>query len=71
MPTLKLIVRGMHDENDERRVQAALLARAGVYSAVVSRLTGCVEIDFEDDEVTIEALADTARAEGFEARFGG
>jgi len=71
MPTLKLLVSGMRDETDERRVESALVAHPGVYGAVASHLTGCVEIDFEDDEVAIDSLVDTARAEGFEATIGG
>lgn len=71
MPTLKLLVNGMRDAADERRLEAALSDRAGVYGAVASHLTGCVEIDFEDDEIAIDSLVRAARAEGFDATLGG
>lgn len=71
MPCLKLFVPGLQNELHERQLKAALAAEPGVYGVVASYAANCVELDFEDDEVTIDRLIEVAQAAGFEARLAG
>lgn len=70
MPTLKLEIRGLRHE-DEAKVEALLRSRPGVYGAVAAHHEACVEVDFEDDEQSVDALVAALREKGFEARLGG
>lgn len=70
MPTLKLEIRGLQP-SDEERVEALLKAQTGVYGAVADHDEACVEVDFEDDEESIEHLVGVLREAGFEARLAG
>ncbi|HUH13708.1 MAG TPA: heavy metal-associated domain-containing protein [Longimicrobiales bacterium] len=70
MPTLKLHV-AMEHPDDEARVERLLRAQAGVYGAVANRGKACVEVDFEDDEETVQHLVETLAAAGYEARLAG
>jgi hypothetical protein len=71
MPCLKLHVTGPPETAAEQRLVQALQAERGVFGVVMCHDTRGVEIDFEDDEVTIERLVAVAREEGFQARLGG
>ena len=70
MPTLKLHVR-MERPEDEARVEELLRAESGVFAAVADHGEACVEVDFEDDEETVEHLVEVLAAAGYEARLGG
>lgn len=71
MPCLKLRLAGPPDTAAEQRLARALEAEPGVFGVVMCHDTRGVEIDFEDDEVTIQRLIAIARAEGFDASLGG
>ena len=68
MPTLRLYVRNLTERADERRLEQTVRALKGVYAAVASSTGHCVEIDFEDDDVSIHQLIDALAAAGFEAQ---
>lgn len=71
MATMKLRVAGLDDEDAARRVESALRGEAGVFSVVASPRHGCIEVDFEDDEITAEHIMSCLRAVGFEAQLAG
>ena len=71
MPTAKLCVNGMRNAADERRVEAALRAVAGVFGAQASREAACAEVDFEDDDADVQRLVAAVVEEGFDARLAG
>lgn len=71
MPTILLHVSGMATPDDEERIRDVLLSEYGVYGAVASHADDCIEVDVEDDRVTIERLVELAEREGFSARLGG
>jgi hypothetical protein len=71
MPCLKLHITGPEDTAAEHRLVHALQTERGVFGVVMCHDTRGVEIDFEDDEVTIDRLVAIAREEGFQAKVGG
>jgi len=71
MPTIKLCVTGMHTTADEERVETALACTRGVFGVVASREEQSVEVDFEDDELTVDSVIETLQAQGFPARLAG
>lgn len=71
MPTLLIRVSGMQGAADEMRVQHALEAEVGVFGAVASCQNGCVEVDYEDDEVRLDRLLEIVEWVGFHAAVGG
>jgi hypothetical protein len=68
MPCLRLNVHGPEGADAERRLVRALEAEPGVFGVILCHDTRGVEIDFEDDEVTIDRLVLRAQEAGFEAR---
>ena len=71
MPCLKLRLTGPPDAAAERRLVHALEAERGVFGVVMCHDTRGVEIDFEDDEVSMDRLFEVVRTQGFEAKLGG
>ncbi len=71
MATLKLCIDGMAGHGDEARVQDALRAHAGVLGAVASWEDACAEIEYEDDEVSLDELVSAVRDLGYRAELGG
>lgn len=69
MPTLRLYVRNLTERADERRLEQTLRNLKGVYAAVASSEGHCVEIDFEDDDVSIHELIAAIGTLGFDARL--
>jgi copper chaperone CopZ len=67
MPTARLHVPDLQSSDCERRLVASLTRLAGVHGAVASRVDHCVEVDFEDDEVSAREMIDAARTAGFTA----
>lgn len=70
MATLLLRIEGL-EPADRSAVERALRAMPGVYGAVVSAAEGCAEVDFEDDEVSVDRLVERLRRDGFDARMAG
>jgi hypothetical protein len=66
MPTQKLRVERMRP-GDEGPIAGALSAMEGVIFAVASHADLCVEVEFEDDCVTIDEVAETLSRLGFPA----
>lgn len=71
MPSVKVCVGGLGGAADESRLEQALCQISGVYGAVANYHEACVTVDYEDDEVALDALLDAVRAEGFGAELGG
>lgn len=71
MPTALIRVRGLRDDADEARLEAALRAEPGVLGAVIDRTNECAEVDFEDDAVAIERLFRIIEEAGFTASLRG
>ena len=70
MATLLLRFRDLGPE-DVTAVEVALRALPGVYGAVVSASEGCAEVDFEDDEIGVDAVVDRLRGEGYAVTVSG
>ena len=71
MPIAKIWIRGLTCAADERRVEEALRAEDGIFGAIANRSSGCGEIDYEDDEVSINRILDIVRDAGFEPELAG
>jgi hypothetical protein len=56
MPTQKFVVPGLAPAEQEK-VTNSLMSLDGVLYAIASHPEGCIEIEFEDDCITIEELA--------------
>ena len=70
MPTVKFHVLDLQ-AGEGPRLQQAMMAVEGVYGAVASCETGCLELDFEDDVVSLDDLIAAVAREGFTARVAG
>lgn len=71
MPTARLNVSGMASADDEKHLESVVRSLAGVYGAVASRASHCMEVDFEDDEVDISEIVAAAGTAGFQATLVG
>jgi len=71
MPSLKLRVPDLCERSDEAKLVRAVCGRPGVYGAVACASSHCIEVDFEDDEVTVQHLIEVLREVGFEAILAG
>ena len=71
MATAKLWVRGMTCGHCRAKVERALQALPGVYSAVVDLEDGEAEIDFDDDSLTTAQLIGAVTRAGYQARLAG
>lgn len=69
MPSLRLYLSDLRGLEDERRLERTYTHSDGVYGAVARRGDGCIDIDFEDDEITPAQLIEIARDAGFRARL--
>lgn len=70
MPTQKMRVTPM-TAADEPVVTAAVREMEGVIYAVANHADACVEVEFEDDCVTIEEIAQRLERLGFSAAAAG
>jgi copper chaperone CopZ len=68
VPTLRLYVRNLTERADEQRLEQTIRGLKGVYAAIASSAGHCVEIDFEDDDVSIHQLVAALAEAGFDAR---
>jgi hypothetical protein len=59
------------DAPDGERIMRALELEPGVYSAIANCGEKCVEVDFEDDEVTVVRLMSIVRSLGHEPQLAG
>lgn len=66
MPTLKLFVHGLDEHTAEQRLVHAVRALTGVFGAVANHEGHCLEVDFEDDDVSVPEILDAVRTAGFE-----
>jgi copper chaperone CopZ len=71
MPIAKIWIRGLTSAEDEGRVEEALSREPGVFGAIANRTSGCGEVDYEDDEVSVERLMQIVTETGFEAELAG
>jgi copper chaperone CopZ len=71
MANAKLHIVGMHCGNCQNKVERALKAVPGVYTAIVDLSGGECEIDFNDDAVTTNQLLTAVRNAGYEVKLAG
>lgn len=71
MANVKLWVSGMTCGHCQMKVEQALKAVKGVYSAIVDLPDGEAEVDFDDDQVTTDQLVAAVGRAGYSARLGG
>jgi copper chaperone CopZ len=71
MANIKLRVTGMSCGHCQAKVERALRATPGVYSAVVDLQSGEAEVDFEDDSVTTGKLLAAVQQAGYGAKLAG
>lgn len=71
MPCLRLYIPTLQEAPDGRRVSSALCREPGVYSAIANCGEKIVEIDFEDDEVTVGRLVGIVRDLGHVVQLAG
>jgi copper chaperone len=71
MANVKLRVTGMTCGHCQMKVEQALKAVGGVYSAVVDLRDGEAEIDFDDDAITTSQLITAVERAGYAAKLGG
>lgn len=71
MPTARLKIDGLASAADEKQLETRIRGLTGVYGAVASCRDHCMDVDFEDDEVKIDDIVETAGAAGFQARIAG
>ncbi|MGH7574572.1 MAG: hypothetical protein ACREM1_05495 [Longimicrobiales bacterium] len=69
MPSLRLYLPDLCDSDDEIRLERAYVGADGVYGAVARRGDRCIDIDFEDDEITPASLIEIAQDAGFDAHL--
>jgi hypothetical protein len=71
MPCLRLYVPTLREAPDGKRISSVLCREPGVYSAIANCGEKVVEIDFEDDEVTVGRLVELVRDLGHDVRLAG
>ncbi len=71
MATLKLCIDGMAGHDDEARIELALRAEPGVLGVVANHEAACAEIEYEDDEVSLERILSVVEALGYPSEVGG
>jgi hypothetical protein len=70
MPTQKFRVPGLNPADQERVIHSVMIVE-GVLYAIASPADGCLEVEFEDDCVTIEELARHIEGLGYPASPAG
>ncbi len=71
MANVKLWVTGMTCGHCQKKVEGALKAVKGVYTAIVDLPDGEAEVDFNDDEATTAQLVAAVERAGYSAKLGG
>lgn len=71
MANVKLRVTGMTCGHCQAKVEKALKAVSGVYTAVIDLPDGEAEIDFDDDSVTTDQLVAAVTRAGYGAKVAG
>lgn len=69
MPTLKLYVSNLTLADDEHRIVKTVRSLPGVYCAVANHEGHCVEVDFEDDDVSVPEIVAAITAVGFDVHL--
>lgn len=70
MPTQKYRIKGLRSE-DETVIARGARELKGVLFAVASHGAQCAEVEFEDDLVTPEEIAEALRSLGYEVELAG
>jgi copper chaperone CopZ len=66
MPTQKFHLPGLQREH-ETRIERSLRALDGVFAAAANSVDACVEVDFEDDRVSLAEIREVVRGCGYSA----
>lgn len=70
MATLLLRLKGL-EPDQAPRLERTLREMPGVFGVVVSVPEGCVELDIEDDEVSVDRIVERLGREGVTAVISG
>jgi copper chaperone len=71
MANVKLRITGMTCGHCQAKVEKALKAVSGVYTAIVDLPDGEAEVDFDDDAVTTDTLVAAVSRAGYGAKLAG
>jgi copper chaperone len=71
MANVKLRITGMTCGHCQAKVEKALKAVSGVYTAIVDLPDGEAEVDFDDDAVTTDTLVSAVSRAGYGAKLAG
>jgi len=71
MATLKLCIDGMAGHDDETRIELALRDEPGVLGVVANHEAACAEIEYEDDEVSLDRILEVVQELGYPTEVGG
>ena len=59
------------EPGQEERVESVIRGMPGVFGVVVSSDEACAEVDFADDEASLDRILERLREQGIQARLAG
>ncbi len=68
---MRLNIAGMSGPPCQRKIEQALVALPGIYSAVVCLDRGYADVDYGEDLLSTGDLLQTIEKAGYQARLGG
>jgi P-type Cu+ transporter len=71
MAHLRLNISGMTGTKCQQKIERALGALPGMYSAVVCLERGYADVDYGEDRLTADQVMNTIEQTGYRARVGG
>jgi P-type Cu+ transporter len=71
MAHLRLNIAGMTGTPCQQKIERALGALPGMYSAVVCLERGYADVEYGEDRLTTEAVMQAIRKAGYQAKLGG
>ena len=71
MAHLRLNIAGMTGTPCQQKIERALVALPGMYSAVVCLERGYADVDYGEDKLTADQVVSTIEQTGYRAQVGG
>ena len=71
MAHLRLNISGMTGPPCQQKIERALTALPGMYSAVVCLERGYADVEYGEDRLTSEQVMEAINQAGYQARLGG
>jgi Cu+-exporting ATPase len=71
MAHLRLNISGMTGTPCQQKIERALTALPGIYSAVVCLGRGYADVEYGEDQLTADQLMQTIKRVGYQAKLGG